>query len=106
MSESLLSKPGTVNVKILGKDFQVACPEEEKHSLMTAAEHLDSNMRQIRETGKVIGHERIAIMAGLNITHELLALQNKTNDPEIARTIDRINKKVDSALNHAKQLEL
>ena len=52
----------------------VACPEEERDALARAARHLDSKMREIRSSGKVFGTERIAVMAALNITHELLTM--------------------------------
>lgn len=62
----------TAEVKILDKEYLVACPEEERDALARAARHLDSKMREIRSSGKVFGTERIAVMAALNITHELL----------------------------------
>ncbi len=62
----------TVEVKILDKEYLVACPEVEQEALLRAARHLDSKMREIRSGGKVFGTERIAVMAALNITHELL----------------------------------
>ena len=66
----------TVIVKILDKEYQVACPPDEEAALTQAARYLDQHMRDIRSTGKVIGLERVAIMAALNISHELLA-QNR-----------------------------
>lgn len=65
-------QPTTVEVRILDKDYLVACPREEQEALLRAARHLDSKMREIRSSGKVFGTERIAVMAALNITHELL----------------------------------
>ncbi|WP_336365801.1 cell division protein ZapA [Marinobacter sp. C2H3] len=62
----------TLEVKILDKEYLVACPEEEQDALLRAARHLDRKMREIRASGKVFGLERIAVMAALNITHELL----------------------------------
>lgn len=62
----------TVEVKILDKEYLVACPDEERDALLRAARHLDQKMREIRSSGKVFGVERIAVMAALNITHELL----------------------------------
>ena len=61
-----------VTVTILGKEFMVACPEDERAALAAAAGYLDKKMREIRDTGKVAMVERIAIMAALNIAHELL----------------------------------
>ena len=87
----------TVEVKILDKEYLVACPEEEQEALLRAARHLDSKMREIRASGKVFGTERIAVMAALNITHELL--QSSGNMPESAeRTLRDIDQRVQEAL--------
>lgn len=64
--------PKGLDVNIMGREFRVACPEEEQKELLSSVEYLDKKMREIRDTGKVIGIERIAIMAALNIAHELL----------------------------------
>ncbi len=85
------SKPTPVEVKILEKEFLVACPAEEKESLLSAADYLSDKMRDIRNSGKVIGNDRIAIMAALNITHEML--QNRSIDnPNNSHTLERIQK--------------
>ena len=62
----------SVDIEILGREFTVACPEEERQGLLDAVSYLDSKMREIRDAGKIVGAERIAMMAALNITHELL----------------------------------
>lgn len=62
----------TVTVHILDKEYCIVCPPEERRNLENAARHLDNRMREIRSHGKVIGAERVAVMAALNITHELL----------------------------------
>lgn len=64
-----------ITVKILGKDYQVSCGEEQTHHLIDAAILLDNRMKEIRMNGRVIGAERIAVMAALNLAHELLKLQ-------------------------------
>lgn len=61
-----------IDVSIMGREFRVACPEDEQEELLAAVSYLDRKMREIRDSGKVIGVERIAIMAALNIAHELL----------------------------------
>jgi len=66
-----VSRQNTVTVTILDKDYQVACPPDQERELVSAARHLDEAMRDIRATGKVIGLERVAIMAALNMSHEL-----------------------------------
>ena len=77
-----MSRPNTVSVDILDKEYQVACPPDEEAALTQAARYLDQHMRDIRSTGKVIGLERVAIMAALNISHELLALKTGDNPVE------------------------
>jgi cell division protein ZapA len=61
----------TLDVTILGREFKVACKEDERDDLMEAVALLDKRMKEIRDSGKVSGADRIAVMAGLNIAHEL-----------------------------------
>ncbi|NOU24944.1 MAG: cell division protein ZapA [Methylotenera sp.] len=61
-----------VDVNIMGRDFTVSCTDEERPGLINAVNFLDKKMRDIRDSGKIIGAERIAIMAALNLAHELL----------------------------------
>lgn len=61
-----------LDVTILGREFRIACPEEERQGLLDAVAYLDRKMREIKDSGKVVGVERIAVMAALNIAHELL----------------------------------
>ena len=61
-----------LDVNIMGREFRVACPEAEQQSLLDSVAYLDKKMRDIRDKGKVVGAERIAIMAALNIAHEFL----------------------------------
>jgi len=62
----------TLDVSILGRDYRVACKESEREELLQAVQFLDRRMREIRDAGKITGTERIAVMAALNIAHELL----------------------------------
>ena len=90
----------TVEVKILDKEYLVACPEEEQEALLRAARHLDNKMREIRAGGKVFGTERIAVMAALNITHEMLEQSTMSDsDANLLRTMDY---KLDEALGENK----
>jgi cell division protein ZapA len=66
----MTAKP--IDIEILGREFTVSCTDEEHQGLLDAVGYLDSKMREIRDAGKIVGVERIAIMAALNITHELL----------------------------------
>jgi len=62
----------TLEVKILDRELRIACPDEEREELLDAVAYLDKRMREIRDTGKIVSVERIAMMAALNIAHELL----------------------------------
>jgi cell division protein ZapA len=100
-----VSPPNTVTVRILDKDYQVACPEEQEAQLVSSAKYLDKQMRGIRDSGKVIGLERIAVMAALNIGYELL---QATDGPESqgGDSVKRITNKLDAALHDLRQLEI
>ena len=97
---------GTVH--ILEKEYRIACPEEERESLLAAAQFLNGKMREIRDTGKIVGMDRIAVMAALNITHELL--QNNSGKDSYKQTIGSrirtIQEKLEYALAEGKQMEL
>jgi cell division protein ZapA len=64
--------PKALQINVMGREFRVACPENEQKELLEAVDYLNRKMDEIRDNGKVIGVERIAIMAALNIAHELL----------------------------------
>ena len=104
-----MSRSNTVSVDILDKEYQVACPADEELALMQAARYLDQHMRDIRSTGKVIGLERVAIMAALNISHELLALKSG-NSPiatnEEQERLSTLNSQLDEVLYQLRQLEI
>ena len=65
-----------VSVHILDKEYKVACTEEERDSLLTAANYIDRKMKEVRDRGNVIGTDRIAVVTALNVAHELLRLKN------------------------------
>lgn len=88
-----------VDVTIMGREFRVACAPGEEEKLMQAVEYLDRKMREIRDAGKVISVERIAIMAALNITHELLNTRVGGFDlGELRRRIRALEKQIDEAM--------
>ena len=96
-----------VTVKIMDKEFQIACPPEEREALEASAKLLNSHMLKVKESGKVFGSDRIAIMAALNLTHELL--QHKTESRHFGKTfserISAMQSKVEAALQEAQQME-
>ena len=89
----------------MGKDFAVACPADEEQSLLEAARYLDTSMKEIRSTGKIIGTERCAIMAALNITNDLLKLQSATKGQEnVKQKLVEIQSKIDEVLKTTDQI--
>lgn len=97
-----MTQPHTVTVHIMDKEYCIACPPEERTKLESAARYLDNRMREIRSGGKVIGAERVAVMAALNITHDLLHRQQML-DTETAQTREQVRRlldRVDTALTN------
>ena len=91
------SKP--IDITIMGREFAVSCTPEERQGLMDAVDYLDKKMREIRDSGKIIGIERIAIMAALNLSHEVL--NAKSGDIDIGdykRRINSMQNQIDEAL--------
>jgi len=89
-----------ISVKILNKEFQVNCPEGCEEQLFEAAHYLDQKMREIRKLGRVIGTERVAIMAALNLSNELLTFrqQKAVYVHSVSEQIERLQNKIDEAL--------
>ena len=102
------SKNTTVSVKILEKEYQVACPDDQVDALSASARYLDRQMSEIRDTGKVFGLDRIAVMAALNIANEFLA--NKGQVAEVSEFVDdrvaTLTDRISAALAEQKQLNL
>ena len=100
--------PTTVSVKILDKEYQVACPAEQVEALTASARYLDEQMQQIRDSGKVFGLDRIAVMAALNIANEFLANRNSVSSAqsEINNRIEQLNQKITLTLGEHRQLNL
>ena len=97
-----------VNVKILEKEYQIACPAEERKSLIDSAELLNGKMREIRDSGKVVGLDRIAVMAALNMASELLAANVVTGNIESNAKLKvvEMRERVETALQKGAQMEL
>lgn len=106
-----VNPPNTVAVRILDKDYQVACPEDQQAELIVSARYLDKQMRAIRDSGKVIGLERIAVMAALNISHQLLqaseqGAEGNSRDDADPAVLEGLQRKIDDALYQLRQLEI
>jgi len=91
-----------VNISIMGRDFQVACPPEEQDDLLEAARYLDKNMKEIQNAGKIIGTERCAVMAALNISNDLLKLQKQTSGQDkVQAKLSSLQERIDDVLRDA-----
>ena len=103
-----MSEPARVNIKILEKEYQVACPADERSALLDSADLLNSKMREIRDSGRVVGVERIAVMAALNIANELIRSRDRGEGLETkARAkVKAMRERVESALQTGRQLEI
>jgi cell division protein ZapA len=90
----------SVTVKLLNKEFQVSCPENAEGQLNDAAHTLNKKMLEIRKSGRVIGMERIAVMAALNIAYELAVLrqQQEAYVQSVSKQIEHLQNKIDNAL--------
>jgi len=97
-----------ITVTILDKEYMISCEEEERNDLIRSADYLDRKMREIRDTGKIIGSDRIAVMAALNISHELLAEDNSssTMNTAMGQRIRGLESKIEDALYKTRQLEI
>ena len=97
-----------VSVRIMEKEYVVACPYDERSALLDAAEFLNARMREIRDTGKVVGLDRIAVMAALNLEHEFLKGKERESkvDNGVGQRVRALRERVEGALGKSQQLEL
>ena len=95
--------PSRVTVKILEKEYHVTCPAEERPALVDSAEYLNRKMREIRDSGKVIGLDRIAVMAALNIVNELLQARGHDEgvETDLPARLKAMRERVESALTRS-----
>ena len=97
-----------VSVRIMEKEYVVACPYDERSALLDAAEFLNTRMREIRDSGKVVGLDRIAVMVALNLANELLRLKNHDAklETEASSRVRALRERVEGAIEKGQQLEL
>ena len=103
-----LETPTQVNIKILEKEYQISCPASERAALLSSAELLNTRMREIRDSGKVVGLDRIAVMAALNIANDLLLARGRDEglEKDMAGRLRTMCERAESALARGQQLEL
>ena len=97
-----------VSVRILDKEYQVACPPDERTDLLDSAEVLNTKMREIRDSGRIVGLDRIAVMAALNMANDLIHAQARDQEIEggLSDRLKTISDRVDNVLSNAHQLDL
>jgi len=105
MSEASLAR---VSVRILEKEYQFACAVDERAALLDSAEYLNAEMKKIRDSGKVIGLDRIAVMAALNMANELLKGRSRDSSLEgdVVHRVRQLRERVEATLERGQQLEL
>ena len=104
----MTEKNAQVSVRILDKEYQVACPADERTYLLDSAEILNAKMREIRDSGRIVGLDRIAVMAALNITNDLLHAQARDQalDGDFSNRLKHISDRVDHVLSDTQQPDL
>lgn len=97
-----------VSVRILDKEYQVACPAEERTDLLDSAEVLNAKMREIRDSGRIVGLDRIAVMAALNMANDLMHAEKRDQalDGDVSDRLKLISDRVDNVLSSTQQLDL
>jgi cell division protein ZapA len=105
MSDDRVSR---ISVRLLDREYQVACPTEERADLLDSAEYLDAKMREVRDAGKVVGLDRIAVISALNLANELIKLRRhgSTLDGDVGARLRTLRERVEAALERGQQLEL
>lgn len=95
------ASPGGVTINIMGKDLMVACPDNERVALLAAARELDQRMRGISDGGKVVGGERVAVMAALNLSNDLLQLRQRGGavPGDLDARLVKLTERVEAALH-------
>jgi cell division protein ZapA len=104
----MTDKNAQVSVRILDKEYQVACPASERTNLLDSAEILNNKMREIRDSGRIVGLDRIAVMAALNMANDLIHANARDQELEggISDRLKTISDRVDSVLSDSQQLDL
>jgi cell division protein ZapA len=94
-----VSKTEALTIKIMDKEYRVACPPEEKDNLLASADLLNSKLKEIKQQGSVIGTERIAIMAALNLSHDILSNQSlSAENNDLNKRIDALSERITDSM--------
>ncbi len=104
----MTQKAEPVTIEILGKEYRIACVENERDALIASARYLDEKMGDVRTGGKVVGSEKIAVMAALNISHELLQqkFQDHERNKQLKNRLNGLRDQVEIAMDQSPQLPI
>lgn len=102
-----------VTVSVLDQEFRIGCPEDERDALIASAGYLDKKMREIKGAGRIMGMDKIAVMAALHIAHELLQTKQGTGETGAVQPLDQLppafkqlQKRVEEELGKSRQIAL
>jgi cell division protein ZapA len=95
------SNPQPVSLMIMGKEYRIACDAQEQDDLIVSAQKLDIQMRKMRDSGKITGSDRIAVMAALNLAHDLqlMKTQNNVLNQRLKECLSKLTAKIDNVLD-------
>jgi cell division protein ZapA len=95
-------KPQPVSLTIMGKEYRIACDPEEQDALIHSAQQLDVQMRKMRDSGKINGPDRIAVMAALNLAHELELVKNQNSllNQKLNECLTKLSQKIENVLEN------
>lgn len=104
----MTDRTARVSVRILEKEYQLACAPEERSELLDSAEYLNAKMREIRDAGNIIGLDRIAVVAALNLANELLKLRSNGEGAgsNVAPRLRQMRERVETTLAKGQQVDL
>ena len=97
-----------VTIRILEKEYQISCPVDERQALLDSADLLNTKMLEIRDGGRIVGLDRIAVMAALNLAHEVInsgSSGGEQIDDSFGQRLKNMRERVETALEHGQQLE-
>lgn len=100
------NESNAVKITILDKEYLVSCPDDEKEALDASVKCLSEKMSEIRSGGKVVGIDRIAVMAGLNLAHEAIQSGAGTGNKSTGARLRELNTRIEDALGDCRQLEI
>ncbi len=103
-----MPEKNSTNIKIMGRDYQIACGPDEEQALKQAAIYLNKQMDKVKKHGSTLGFEKLAVMTALNISHDLLQNTQQADDTEngAQQFLSILEKKIESALQTSRQYEI